>query len=315
MITFLILIPLIYICLKLILFFIVCKFGKFTYNGFSAAGFRYDSKSDMFYATKNAWQKNFGYSHIYDVLAPLFRMIIDTEPIRFHYNNKNYLITFWKGQYGIVTGAEIGIYATCDLCPNKKTLYLPVCDEEMLEMRVVVYKNGKEIMRAKAKHWWLAIFKLGMFSNPKELSMDIRLKFPNKDMLQAFIKGFKKLKYKDKDFKIHDCTFIFHYKKPKTHKVWTRCFLTEKINQALNKKNVKLYNKYILDLIDNDDKECVKGCSSNVIKIQDLIPEILKNRPETCDNINHIAKTMFTENNVLLLKEETYPYKKVDYEQ
>lgn len=314
MLIFLILIPLIYICLKLILFFIVCKFGKFSYKGFSAAGFCYDSKNDMFYATKNAWQKNFGYSHTYDVLAPLFRMIIDTEPIRFYYNNKNYLITFWKGQYGIVTGAEIGIYATCDLYPNKKTLYLPVSEEDMLEMKVIVYKNGKKIMQAKATHWWLAIFKLGMFSKPKELSMDIQLKFPNKDMLSAFIIGFKKLKYKDKDYKIDNCTFIFHYKKPKTPKVWTRSFLVEKINQAFNKRNVKLYNKYILDLIDNNDQDCVNCCNSNVIKVQDLIPEIFKNNPDACDNIEYIAKTMLTENNVLLLKEDVYPYKKVDNE-
>lgn len=88
----------------------------------------------------------------------------------------------------------------------------------------------------------------------------------------------------------------------------------EKINQALNKKNVKLYNKYILDLIDNDDIECDNDCNPNVIKVQDLIPEIFKNNPNACDNIEYITKTMLTDNNVLLLKEDVYPYKKVDYE-
>ena len=83
-----------------------------SYEELSIAGFSYDAQKDLFYSTKNAWQKNFGYTHLYDVAAPIFRMIIDTEPIKFFYDNKNWLITFWKGQYGIVTGAEIGIYYT-----------------------------------------------------------------------------------------------------------------------------------------------------------------------------------------------------------
>jgi len=279
-------------------------------------GFKYDSKKDMFYATKNAWQKNFGYSHLYDVLAPLFRMIIDTEPIRFYYNNKNYLITFWKGQYGITTGAEIGIYVTKDLFPSKKTLYLPVSDEEMLDMSCKLYKNGKKIIDAHAKHWWLAIFKLGMFSKPRELTMDIKLRFPCEEMLQAFIKAFKKLGYKDNDYEIKDCTFIFCYKKPKTRKVWTRSFITEGIAQAFNKKNVKLYNKYILDILDND-KNCKPrtcGCTNNTIKVQDLIPEILKNKT-CCKEYKKIAAKV-NNNNVLILKDDIYPYKKEDiYEQ
>jgi len=105
-------IPIILILIRLILYFIVKKYGKFSYDGFSAAGFAYPPEKDIFYSTKNAWQKNFGYTRLYDILAPIFRIIIDTEPIKFNYNNKNWLITFWKGQYGIVTGAKIGIYYT-----------------------------------------------------------------------------------------------------------------------------------------------------------------------------------------------------------
>ena len=184
-----------YIVIKLILFFIVRKYGKVSYDGFSAFGFAYDSKKDLFYSTKNAWQKRFGYCHLYDVSAPLFQMIIDTEPITFYYNNKNWLITFWKGQYGITTGAEIGIYATKQQKVNKRTLYLPVADNEMLDMNFILKEKNKEIARVAAKHWWLAIFKIGMFSKPKDLSMDISINFPTREMLTSFLKSFEKKGY------------------------------------------------------------------------------------------------------------------------
>lgn len=114
MLLYFLLMPISFILFKIVTSILVKKIGKFSYDGISIMGFDYDSKKDAFYSTKDAWQKNFGYCHLYDVLAPEFRMIIDTEPIRFNYNNKNWLIAFWKGQYGIVTGAEIGIYNTIE---------------------------------------------------------------------------------------------------------------------------------------------------------------------------------------------------------
>ena len=112
MILLICLIPIILIAFKLILGFIVKVYGKFSYDGFSSFGFIYISEEDVFYTAKNAWQKNMGYTYFYDELAPLFNMILDTERVCFKYNNYSWLITFWKGQYGICTGAEIGVYKT-----------------------------------------------------------------------------------------------------------------------------------------------------------------------------------------------------------
>ena len=271
---FLVIIPSCLLVLKLIIYLIVRKFGNFSYDGFSAAGFAYSSEKDIFYSTRNAWQKNFGYTHFYDVMAPVFRMIIDTEPIRFFYSNKNWLITFWKGQYGIVTGAEIGIYATSEKKVNKRTVYLPVLDDEMLDMDLILYKNGKVITKVRAKHWWLAVFKLGMFSRPKDLVMDLNLTFPNKDMLDAFLESFKKLGYKDKDYKVIDNSFCFKYVKPYTRKVWTRMWPSDYIRQYFNKKNVNLYNKFIGEFVDENNS------SEKNIMINDFVPDFLKEASE-----------------------------------
>lgn len=303
-IWFLFIIPIIFILIRIGLFLIVKKYGKFSYDGFDVAGFAYDSEKDIFYSTKNAWQKNFGYTHMYDVLAPIFRMIIDTEPVRFYYNGKHWLITFWKGQYGIVTGAEVGVYCTNQKRVNKKTVYLPVNDDEMLNMNLILYKNGKVITKVNARHWWLAVFKLGIFSKPKELSMDISITFPNLEMLDAFLRAFKKLDYKKDDYRVIGNIFWFKYIKPRTHKVWTRGFIVDSIRQYFNRKNVELYNEYLGDLIDDDRVDDSKiDDNKNLIMVNELVPNLLKNTSENQVDSYKIMKEIFNEKekNIVLL--------------
>lgn len=301
----------IYPATKIIIALIVQKYGKFSYDGFDAFGFAYDSKKDIFYSTKNAWQKKFGYSHMYDVLAPFGQMIIDTEPIKFYYDNKNWLITFWKGQYGITTGAEIGIYKTNEQKIDKNTLYMPVDEEEMLDVSFVLYKKNDLIAYVNDYHWWLAIFKLGMFSNPKDLTMDIKIKFKNKEMLNAFMSSFKKLHHKKKDYNVENNTFIFHYKKPRTRKVWTRCWLADLIRQYYNRKNVKLYNKYLCDSIDINKVD--ESNNNSQIILNDFIPDILKNHKLESKTSNDHPQ-LLSESNVVLLINDIYPYKDGSHE-
>lgn len=295
MILYFFIMTILYLPTKLIIFFVVNKFGKFSYDEFSAAGFAYDSNKKVFYTTKNAWQKEFGYCHTYDVGAPFFQMIIDTEPIRFFYNNKNWLITFWKGQYGITTGAEIGVYSTTQKKVNKKKIYYPINDDELLDMSFTLYRKNEEITTISDKHWWLAIFKIGLFSKPKDLSMDIEIKFPNEDMLNAFLKAFKKLKHKAKYYNVIDNTFYFTFKKPKTHKVWTRMWISDFIRQRINRKNVDLYNKYLEDAFADNNN------SKKQIKLNKYIPDILKNNSND-KNIIFLNKNVYS--NITKIKNE-----------
>lgn len=296
-ILYFLLIPIVYIIIRSILYIIAYSRGKFSYDGFSAAGFAYNSKKDLFYSTKNAWQKSFGYGHIYDVAAPIFRMIIDTEPIKFYYNNKNWLITFWKGQYGITTGAEIGIYSTDSKKVDKHTIYMPINSNEMLDMRFTLYKKNKKIIELSDRHWWLTAFKLGMFSNPRDLSMDIEIKFPNHEMLEAFLESFKKIGYRKKDFRVVNNTFYFLYKKPRTNQVYTRTWLTDSITQWKNRRNVKLYNKYISTMIETDgiDDSLLEN-NKNLIMINNLIPDLFKNPVDSVENISATSNKLLSNN-------------------
>ncbi len=269
---------LIYLFVKIILYFISSRYGKFSYDGFSAAGFNYNSKTDEFLSDENAWQKKFGYCHLYDVAAPFFRIIIDTEPIKFYYNNKNWLITFWKGQYGIVTGAEVGIYNTNEKKVNRKTMYLAPTSEELIDISFILNKKNEVISKVQSKRWWTASFKLGMFSWPKDLTMDISLTFPNGEMLEAFLNALRKKRYKEKDYRIKENTVSFTYKKPHTFKVFTRMLITDLITQRKNKKNVNLYNNYLEDIIDKNNIDDSVLKEDNVVLMNKIVPEILKNK-------------------------------------
>lgn len=286
---FFFLIPVVYLLVKTLLFFITKMKGKFSFYGFSAAGFAYDKEKDIFYSTKNAWQKNFGYTRLYDVAAPILRMIVDTEIIKFKYDEKNWMIAFWKGQYGIVTGAEMGIYYTKEKKIDKNTLYFPVQGEEMLEMRFVLYKNDNIITEVDAKHWWLAAFKLGMFSRPKDLAMDLSITFPNEEMLNAFLESFKKLKHKKNEYSLDGNTFHYRYTKPKTRKVWTRSLITDAYVQHKNKKNVRLYDEFCSDALETETTIDPKIICEELIKIDDLVPEIFKEHLEEKE-YNRIAE-------------------------
>ena len=48
--------------------------------------------------------------HSLRLRLPRFQMVFDALPIYFDYRGRTWLIELWKGQYGINTGAELGIY-------------------------------------------------------------------------------------------------------------------------------------------------------------------------------------------------------------
>lgn len=64
----------------------------------------------MISSRTDAWQKAFGYLDAYNRAAPYLSMVFDSYPIYFDYEGRTWLVQIWKGQYGICTGCEIGLY-------------------------------------------------------------------------------------------------------------------------------------------------------------------------------------------------------------
>ena len=82
------------------------------YEIIESAGYSYDPVQEIFYSNMYSWQRDMGYCRLYDEASAPLNMIIDCEPIYFEYGNKRWMIEFWKGQYGMTAGGEIGVYTT-----------------------------------------------------------------------------------------------------------------------------------------------------------------------------------------------------------
>lgn len=68
-------------------------------------------------------------------------MVFNALPVYFDYDGRTWLIEFWKGQYGLHTGCEIGVYCSDRILrPAERSaeLFHAVSDEELLPMSFVL---------------------------------------------------------------------------------------------------------------------------------------------------------------------------------
>lgn len=136
--------------------------------------------------------------------------------------------------------------------PQKKTIYNETMDsenvfydkispEELLDIYIVVRKNGEVIFKRKDKHWWVTGFILGEFSEPDELSVDINITLINEEMRDAFIQGLNYAGYSNEEIKIKDNSVEIFFGKPKTEQPYTNIKL---LNYTMQRKNEYLCNVY-----------------------------------------------------------------------
>lgn len=172
-------------------------------------GYSYIIPQDIFSTRINAWQREFGYCTLYDKAAVGANIVIDCLPVYFNYQGRTWMIEFWKGQYGINTGCEVGIYyadGIVDEDQYEHTLFNSADDEHMQRMSVKLYRKGRRIAQLSEKHWWLTAFALGRFSKPSELSMDIRIILESPEMAKAFTDGLVKAGYDNDDIYLSGAT-------------------------------------------------------------------------------------------------------------
>ena len=172
------------------------------------AGYRYEPNGDFFYTDdKDCWQKNAGYNEFYDNYAPAAAMFIDQIRIRFTYENKDWMLQLWKGQYGwLFVGAETGVYtapAGTYKGGNGDANHYDCADkEDWLYMQLDCYwsKNNdghykKIFTRPYDKYWWATGFVWGQltkYSKPRtELKAKNRITFKSEEMANLFVQGLK----------------------------------------------------------------------------------------------------------------------------
>lgn len=204
-------------------------------NAVYAAGFLYDPRQDIIYSRRDPLQRQFGYAYGYDVAALGMNAILDCEPIFFDYGGKHWMIELWKGQYGLETGCEIGVYnrtvgstsavyelldATVgarpsDPDPSHSLFFDCATDDELLVLASTLYKNGQVFLfRGPERHWWLTGFKWGVYSRPEELTMDVSITCLDSTMRDALASSLQNMGY---SFNAVSNTISFRFAAPTTH--------------------------------------------------------------------------------------------------
>ncbi len=190
-------------------------------------GYMYDSSQDLFISHQDAPQKLFGYHTFYDYAASFFNMVFDYETIYFNYRNRTWLIELWKGQYGVCSGCELGVYYNETIVTPDQytdTHFDAVTPEDMPLIYLQLSDNrhpGTPLGFTQERHWWLTLFKLPYFAIPSKLQVDIAIRFPDYEMLSSFLKSFEST-LPHTPYQIRGLTISFPFYTSKRQYRWTQ---------------------------------------------------------------------------------------------
>lgn len=221
---------------------------KLVNDALAPFGFAFDIKQGIVISKNDAWQRDMGYTNFYDLNATAFHIVMDSEPIYFDYKNKEYRMEFFKGQYGITTGAEIGLYVREIDSDLPEGFYRSATDEERLIIGFELYKNCFLFARSGLS-WWLTGFDVGKFCKPKDLKLKTCVRFPCEEMLRAFVKGLIKACYSENQIHVYGDCVCFELCCPKNYRLnhchrFRKCFaqVFNRINCALFRHFTRYFN-------------------------------------------------------------------------
>ncbi len=216
-------------------------------------GYAYDPLQRIFYSTSNPWQRGLGYHSLYDEASAPLGMVFDCEPVRFNYAGKKWLIELWKGQYGITTGAEIGVYTTTG--PDLEvpgvfdgTFYNCADDADHLSMTYTLLRNNEVMFSRAARHWWLTGFRLGEFAEPSALTMEVSITFKDVVMRDAFLAKLHEIGYSEKDVRYGSNTVLILFDKPHSRQPVTHSGIIGDLALKRVKGYVEMYRDVAGDL-------------------------------------------------------------------
>lgn len=164
--------------------------------------YQYSYIDDYYYTNdKDAWQYNFGFGKIYDFVSPYILLEYDYIRVFFTYENKDWMLQMWKGQYGLVFyGGEVGIYTKehSDKGIDEWTFFNCPAEEDWINMEMTLWHediNGnwnREFTREYDKYWWCTGFKNGHLRQEEpadELRLTGRMTFKDAEMTKLVADG------------------------------------------------------------------------------------------------------------------------------
>ncbi len=164
--------------------------------------YQYSYIDDYYYTNdKDAWQYNFGFGKIYDFVSPYILLEYDYIRVFFTYEDKDWMLQMWKGQYGLVFyGGEVGIYNRdhVDDGINEWTFFNCPSEEDWLDMEMTLWHEqldgtwSREFTREYDKYWWCTGFKNGHLRQEEpadELRLTGRITFKDAGMTSLVADG------------------------------------------------------------------------------------------------------------------------------
>ena len=179
---------------------------------------------------EDCFQADWGYNPLYDIGANFIDFSIETTKVDFRYDNKDYRIQFWKGQYisgeiGTV-GGEIGVYTRPKSWVGEH--YNCASEDDWVQMEMTVYwdefDNGEYLPQFSRNYddfWWCTGFVDGQLKNRRDsntLRVLARITWETDEQAELFAeamrkKGFTEVEefspYEIDTFKIHGKDVIF----------------------------------------------------------------------------------------------------------
>ncbi len=183
-------------------------------EGQQILSYQYSYIDDYYYTNdKDAWQYNFGFGKIYDIASPFILLEYDYIRVFFTYEDKDWVLQMWKGQYGLIFyGGEVGIYNRphVDDGLSEWTFFNCPAEEDWLGMEMTLWHEQldgswvREFTREYDKYWWCTGFKNGHLRNVEpadELRLTGRITFKDEEMARIVSEGLLACGFKKSDSK------------------------------------------------------------------------------------------------------------------
>ena len=165
------------------------------------AGFVYDPAQDIIVSRRDPFiQSRAGFTWGIDEIGTAALMVLDAETFYFQYGGRLWLLELWKGQYGIESGCEIGLYyrradSLIEETPaetfkhlhrNRSMWYASSLDYMPIMFSRFQKAGGPFFTRGPERHWWLTGFHWGTYSEPFQIKMDCEITFDDPHMCDQF---------------------------------------------------------------------------------------------------------------------------------
>ena len=115
-------------------------------------------------------------------------MVFDCLPIYFDYGGHTWLIELWKDNMASILAVKLEFTKPIPLVAQSQLRFsLPQYRRSgNASISIDLFYQNSPLAHICTRHWWATAFDMGNYAQPYDLSMDVRITFPNMSMLAVY---------------------------------------------------------------------------------------------------------------------------------